>query len=411
MTKSNSKTKKSKLSNKPSKKVLKKKAKKPDHPPPQSSPESESASESASESESETEIETEDVASLLQPYTKDQLIAFISSAAADDSSLYNRVIEMADRDVSHRKVFVHGLGWDATREDVVAAFSGDGEIEEFKLVTDKVTGRSKGYAFVMFKTRKAAANALKTPQRKINNRVVSCQLASVGPVGPSAPVAERKIYVSNVQRDVDKEKLRGFFEQFGEIETGPLGFDIVTGKSRGFSIFVYRTLEGAKKVLEQPHKMFQGNQLHCQKATDSKSRTSGGSSSNNIDNNDKNVVGNSQVQNPMLAAVAAAQNLALLGQQQHPSAVMNPAVYGGLFAAANPALIHPVMAGHVGALGGGVGGADASVLGAYGTSQGLPSVYPKGTPGSYSGYSSYKWYDFFYVFFICGDCVCLVLVA
>ncbi|KAL5753628.1 hypothetical protein ACOSP7_021848 [Xanthoceras sorbifolium] len=361
MTKTNNKIKKAKLSNtatKPSKKIVKKE---PEPSPKPENPQLAVSSSGSDSSDSESDFEPEGIASLLEPYTKEQLIALISSAAAEDSSLYNRVVAMADQDVSHRKVFVHGLGWDTTSEAVVSAFSsssggggaGDGDIEECKLVTDKVTGKSKGYAFVLFRTRKAAAKALRTPQRRINNRIVSCQLASVGPTATAAsreqagPPGERKIYVSNVQRDVDKERLRSFFEQFGEIETGPIGFDINTGKSRGFAIFVYRTMEGARRVLEQPHKLFQGHQLHCQKATDSKNRTINTDNSN-VNNN--NVGGNSQVpgvqgQNHMLAAVAAAQNLALFGQQQHPQAVMNPAVYGGLFAAANPGLINPVVAG------------------------------------------------------------------
>lgn len=78
--------------------------------------------------------------------------------------------------------------------------------------------------------------------------------------------------MSNVQRDVDKETLKGFFERFGEIETGPFGFDVNTGKSRGFAIFVYKTVEGARKALEEPVKVFQGHQLHCQKAAEGKNK-------------------------------------------------------------------------------------------------------------------------------------------
>ncbi|KAH7565800.1 hypothetical protein JRO89_XS08G0018600 [Xanthoceras sorbifolium] len=116
----------------------------------------------------------------------------------------------------------------------------------------------------------------------------------------------------------------------------------------------------------------------------------------------------------MLAAVAAAQNLALFGQQQHPQAVMNPAVYGGLFAAANPGLINPVVAGalnqgvvptgHVGAMGG-LGGANSSMLGPYGAGQ--PPVYHnasvrnQGTPGSFPGYTSYMCFGFWCLCNVC----------
>lgn len=402
-------------SQKPIKKILKKEPKsfKKPEPPPVAAAATTSSSSSSSESDSEPESES--ISTLLEPYSKDQLIDLIAAAAAKIPSLYNHILETADQDVSHRKIFVHGLGWDTTQENLLSAFEGFGEIEECKLVIDKVTGKAKGFAFIVFKRRKAAVKALKNPQRKVNNRMASCQLASVGPTGPggkehgAAAQGERKIYVSNVPRDVEKEKLREFFERFGEIETGPIGFDITTGKSRGFAIFVYKTVEGARKVLEGPHKMFEGHQLQCQKAAEGKNRLSSNSSSSNnqaqmmIQKQQQPMLqGQQQVQGKdqeqVLAAMAAAQNLALFGQ--HPG--MHP-MYGGFLV--NPGLINPMVAGalHQGAIPASNVGAIAgsSVLGSFGpgAAQGLQQqhVYPNapqskshGTGGgSFPGYTSY----------------------
>ncbi|KAI3794510.1 hypothetical protein L1987_37142 [Smallanthus sonchifolius] len=66
--------------------------------------------------------------------------------------------------------------------------------------------------------------------------------------------------------------LRSFFSKFGETETGPLGFDSVTGRSRGFALFVYKNQDWFRKALEEPHKIFEGHQLHCQKAADGKNK-------------------------------------------------------------------------------------------------------------------------------------------
>ncbi|KAL9462083.1 hypothetical protein AB3S75_000142 [Citrus x aurantiifolia] len=407
-------------SQKPNKKILKKEPKslKKPEPPPVAAAAATSSSCSSS-SESESEPESESISSLLEPYSKDQLIDLIAAAATKIPLLHDHILETADRDVSQRKIFVHGLGWDTTQESLLSAFGGSGEIEECKLVIDKVTGKAKGFAFIVFKTRKAAVKALKNPQRKVNNRLASCQLASVGPTGPgvkeqgAAAQGERKIYVSNVPRDVEKEKLRGFFERFGEIETGPIGFDITTGKSRGFAIFVYKTVEGARKTLEEPQKMFEGHQLQCQKAAEGKNRTSSNSSSSN--NQAQMVIqkqqqpmlqgqqqGQGNEQEQVLAAMAAAQNLALFGQ--HPG--MHP-LYGGFLV--NPGLINPMVAGalHQGAIPASNVGAMAgsSVLGSFGpgAAQGLQQqqhVYPnapqsksQGTGGgSFPGYTSYMWY-------------------
>ncbi|XP_043696864.1 UBP1-associated protein 2B-like [Telopea speciosissima] len=281
---------------------------------------------------SEPELESEKIQKLIEPYNKDQLIEFICDAAVKDSTILQSIRSIADRDISHRKIFVHGLGWDTTRETLISAFKSYGEIEDLNVVMDRATGKAKGYGFVIFKTRAAANKALKQPQKKINNRVTQCQLASIGP----APAVQnydttgRKIYVSNVHSDADAEKLRTFFAKFGEIETGPMGFDSSTGKSRGFALFVYKTQEGAKKVLEEPYKMFEGHQLHCQKASENKHKPA--------------IAVQQPVQTPVLAAVAASQNLALFSQ--HPT--LNP-LYSGLLGNPNAGFVagsfNPMMAG------------------------------------------------------------------
>ncbi|KAJ6912431.1 hypothetical protein NC651_014980 [Populus alba x Populus x berolinensis] len=228
----------------------------------------------------------EPIEKLLEPFGKDQLINLLSEAADDHRDVADKIRQVADQDPVHRKIFVHGLGWDTDAEALINAFKPYGEIEDCKAVCDKVTGKSKGYGFILFKKRSGARKALKEPQKKIGNRMAACQLASIGPVpqssaGPSGPIAAavqtqqpvseytlRKIYVSNVGANLDPQKLMSFFSEFGEIEEGPLGLDKATGKPKGFCLFVYKTVESAKKALEEPHKSFEGHILHCQKAVD-----------------------------------------------------------------------------------------------------------------------------------------------
>ncbi|TKY46369.1 UBP1-associated protein 2B [Spatholobus suberectus] len=220
----------------------------------------------------------EPIWNLLEPLGKDEIAKLLCEAASRHRDVAERIRLAADADPAHRKIFVHGLGWDATADTLAAAFRPYGEIEDCKAVADKATGKSKGYGFVLFKTRRGACNALREPQKRIGNRTAACQLASVGPVQPSphtvAPALgasefmQRKIYVSNVGAELDPQRLLAFFARFGEIEEGPLGLDKVTGKPKGFCLFVYKSVEGAKRALEVPHKKFEGHILHCQRAID-----------------------------------------------------------------------------------------------------------------------------------------------
>ncbi|XP_051141827.1 UBP1-associated protein 2A-like [Andrographis paniculata] len=230
--------------------------------------------------EGEDELEEEPLEKLLEPFSKDQLTLIIKEAVSKHPDVMEAVHKLANADPAHCKIFVHGLGWDANSETITSVFGKYGEIEDCKVVKDKNTGKSKGYGFILYKHRDGARRALKQPQKLINGRMTSCQLASAGPVqtppqavaaAPTPHVSEytqRKIYVSNVSAELDPSKLFEYFSKFGEIEEGPLGLDKQTGKPRGFCLFVYKSGESAKKALEEPHKNFEGHILHCQKAID-----------------------------------------------------------------------------------------------------------------------------------------------
>jgi heterogeneous nuclear ribonucleoprotein A1/A3 len=231
--------------------------------------------EAAAEEEEDDEDDEEPVENLLEPFSKEQLVALVKRAVDKHPDLIESVRELADADPAHRKIFVHGLGWDTTAETLTSVFGKYGEIEDCKAVTDRVSGKSKGYAFILFKHRSGSRKALRQPQKQIGNRTTSCQLASSGPVPAPPPVTppvseytQRKIFVSNVSAEVDPNKLLDYFKLYGEIEDGPLGLDKQTGKPKGFALFVYKSVESAKKALEEPHKNFEGHTLHCQRAID-----------------------------------------------------------------------------------------------------------------------------------------------
>ncbi|CAK7331931.1 unnamed protein product [Dovyalis caffra] len=242
--------------------------------------EEEENSESESEEEESEDSKRETVNKLLQPFTKELLIKILKEAASTNPSVATEIFNTVDSDPVHRKIFIHGLAWDANNETIISVFKQYGEIEECKVVTDKTTGRAKGYGFILFKTRIAARKALKEPQKKVGNRTVSCQLASIGngqnQKQDNSDISVRKLFIRNVGPQISVENLRAFFAQFGEIEDGPSGFERNTGKFRGFAFIVYKSLEGIRKALEEPVKVFEGIKLHC--SISSKNNSSSSSS-------------------------------------------------------------------------------------------------------------------------------------
>ena len=59
-----------------------------------------------------------------------------------------------------KKLFVGGLSWDTTDDGLRQAFASYGEITEAKVITDRDTGRSRGFGFVTFAQDEAAKTAI-----------------------------------------------------------------------------------------------------------------------------------------------------------------------------------------------------------------------------------------------------------
>ncbi|XP_057475350.1 probable RNA-binding protein ARP1 [Actinidia eriantha] len=83
-------------------------------------------------------------------------------------------------DTTLTKVFVGGLAWETPKEAMKDHFHKYGDILEAVIISDKLTGRSKGYGFVTFKDAEAAKKACEDATPIINGRRANCNLASLG---------------------------------------------------------------------------------------------------------------------------------------------------------------------------------------------------------------------------------------
>ena len=59
-----------------------------------------------------------------------------------------------------KKLFVGGLSWNTTDDGLRRAFESYGEVTDAKVVTDRETGRSRGFGFVTFSDGDAATSAI-----------------------------------------------------------------------------------------------------------------------------------------------------------------------------------------------------------------------------------------------------------
>jgi cold-inducible RNA-binding protein len=75
------------------------------------------------------------------------------------------------------KLFVGGLAWATDDAKLREAFASFGEITEVKVVSDRDTGRSRGFGFVTYASEADAQKALAMDGKELDGRTIRVDLA------------------------------------------------------------------------------------------------------------------------------------------------------------------------------------------------------------------------------------------
>lgn len=85
------------------------------------------------------------------------------------------------------KLFVGSLPWSVGDQDLAEAFAPFGAVREAKVITDRETGRSRGFGFVTFQNDADAAKALK----EMDGTVMGARTINVSEANERAPGGPR----------------------------------------------------------------------------------------------------------------------------------------------------------------------------------------------------------------------------
>lgn len=98
------------------------------------------------------------------------------------------------KDTTFTKIFVGGLPYHTTDASLREFFEQFGDIEEAVVITDRQTGKSRGYGFVTMSDRPAAERACKEPNPVIDGRKANVNLAYLGAKPRVLPLAIKAGY-------------------------------------------------------------------------------------------------------------------------------------------------------------------------------------------------------------------------
>lgn len=141
---------------------------------------------------------------------------------------------------------------------------GEGSVRDVRIVTDRVSRRSKGIAYVELSSIDMVSRAIALTGTIVMGLPIMVQLtesernkvAASGssmhlPPGVTAPLpGSMQLYVGSLHFNLTESDVKQVFEPFGDLEFVDLHRDPLTGRSKGFAFVQYKRSEDARMALE-----------------------------------------------------------------------------------------------------------------------------------------------------------------
>ena len=196
-----------------------------------------------------------------------------------------------------RKIFVGGLTLNTSQQMLSSYFGAFGDIEDAIVMTDKITGRPRGFGFVTFKEQEAVERVL-LESHSLDGRTVECKravpleqqgltggsiqmpsmaasttgLSNMQSVMPPRPVSQpppgsistravqegedsgynpKKIFVGGLPASCDEAKMRAYFSKYGPILDCVVMIDRVAQRHRGFGYVTFEDPKGVDQCMAE----------------------------------------------------------------------------------------------------------------------------------------------------------------
>ena len=148
-------------------------------------------------------------------------------------------------------LFVHGLDKRVDETMIYKLFT-NYSVVYIKLAKEGKVGRSLGYAFVGFKNREKAEQALREVNySRLMNKTV--RLAWYDrEIGNAREKPENNVFVKNIPKNVSCREFHEFFAQYGTIVSAKIVED-EEGDSLGYGFVLFYETDSAKKAIEECH--------------------------------------------------------------------------------------------------------------------------------------------------------------
>ncbi|GAV81395.1 RRM_1 domain-containing protein, partial [Cephalotus follicularis] len=189
------------------------------------------------------------------------------------------VIYLMDSDQG--KLFIGGISWETNEDRLKEYFGQYGDVLQTSVMRDKVTGRPRGFGFVVFADPSILDRVLQD-KHTIDGRTVEAKRAlskeeqqsstrsgsfNTGrSTGGGGNIKTKKIFVGGLPATLTEEGFRQYFEVYGQVTDVVIMYDQNTQRPRGFGFISFDTEEAVDMVLHKTFHDLNGKQVEVKRA-------------------------------------------------------------------------------------------------------------------------------------------------
>ncbi|XP_057332586.1 heterogeneous nuclear ribonucleoprotein 27C isoform X2 [Microplitis mediator] len=165
------------------------------------------------------------------------------------------------------KLFVGGLSWETTQENLQRYFSRYGEVIDCVVMKNSESGRSRGFGFVTFSDPANVALVLQNGPHQLDGRTIDPKPCNPRTLQkPKRSGGFPKVFLGGLPSNVTETDLRQFFSRFGKVMEVVIMYDQEKKKSRGFGFLSFEDEEGVDRCVAEHFVNLNGKQVEIKRA-------------------------------------------------------------------------------------------------------------------------------------------------
>lgn len=164
------------------------------------------------------------------------------------------------------KLFVGGLSWETTQENLQRFFSRYGEIVDCVVMKNNETGRSRGFGFVTFADPGNITSVLQNGPHSLDGRTIDPKPCNPRTLQKPRKGGGYKIFLGGLPSNVTETDLRSFFGRYGKVTEVVIMYDQEKKKSRGFGFLSFEDEASVDCVTNERYINLNGKQVEIKKA-------------------------------------------------------------------------------------------------------------------------------------------------